>query len=73
MNILCRLGIHRPLAKTQVAFRDMVSGKQVWHARCPCGKEWLTDGNAWTGYRIARDVAQAEVDANRVQSSRTVK
>lgn len=53
---LCKIGIHRPLSKFHGLFRDVVSGKTVFIAKCPCGKEWMTDSLfAWAGFKMRRD------------------
>lgn len=54
-NILCRIGIHRPLKIGASAFTDLVSGKMVRYATCSCGKEWLTTSVfGWFGYKTQR-------------------
>lgn len=55
MNILCKLGIHRPLKIGRYLFTDRVVGKMVRVAECPCGKKWMTDSdNRWFSYRIPK-------------------
>lgn len=50
---LCRIGWHRPLHGHQPYFRDLVSGKMVFSAGCPCGKQWMTDSSApWLGFKF---------------------
>ncbi len=52
-RLLCWLGIHWPLNTTHWAFTDVVSGKDVFHAHCACGKQWLTDGiPGYFGFRV---------------------
>lgn len=52
---LCKIGIHRPLSNFHGLFRDIVSGKTVFRATCPCGKEWMTDSLfAWAGFKMIR-------------------
>ena len=56
---LCRLGWHRPLRGHQANFRDVVSGKMVFNADCPCGKHWMTDSPApWFGFKVERHNAE---------------
>jgi hypothetical protein len=53
--ILCKLGIHRPLKIGELRFVDIVSGKDVRYATCPCGKKWLTDSVfGWLGTKIEK-------------------
>ena len=40
---LCGLGIHLPLKNHRTDFVDSVSGKMVYTANCPCGKQWMVD------------------------------
>lgn len=52
---LCKHGIHRPLSGHQYHFTDTVSGKAVYIAKCPCGKEYLVDSrNGWLGSKTRR-------------------
>ena len=54
-KFLCRLGIHKPLTGHTYHFTDTVSGKSVYIAKCPCGREWLTDSPfSFFGFKIAR-------------------
>lgn len=43
MKWLCRIGIHRPLIGHSCQFIDQISHKEVFKAKCPCGKIWLVD------------------------------
>lgn len=53
MNILCRLGIHRPLINREHCFVDRISGASVFRAECMCGKKWLTDSTfGWFGTKV---------------------
>lgn len=50
-NLLCRLGIHRPLKLGKLADFAKVPGKEVRYATCACGKEWLTTSVfGWFGF-----------------------
>lgn len=53
-KLLCYIGIHRPLKWIGFAFTDIISHKTVWYGECPCGKEYLTNGNSWFGFRIKK-------------------
>ena len=57
-KLLCKLNIHRPLIIQNLDFIDKVSGKEVFEAKCFCGKKWLTDSisifGRWFGFRIQR-------------------
>lgn len=53
IHLLCRLGVHRPLRGHSFLFHDIVSGKRVFAARCPCEIRWLTDSLfGFFGFRI---------------------
>ena len=41
-KLLCRIGIHWMSGHTS-NFIDIVSGKIVFNATCPCGKKWMVD------------------------------
>lgn len=52
-NILCKLGIHRPLFGHKNGFSDVVSGRRVHYAKCSCGINWMTDSIfGWFGSKI---------------------
>ncbi len=52
-KLLCRLGFHRPLRGHNFHFRDVVSGKEVFLTRCPCGLPWMTDSIfPWLGAKV---------------------
>jgi len=56
MNLLCKIGIHRPLRIKSSSFTDAVSGATVFNAECSCKKQWLTDGVfGWFGFRVPKD------------------
>ncbi len=42
-NLLCAVGIHRPLTGHVSHFVDGVSRKQVYTALCSCEKTWIVD------------------------------
>lgn len=54
-GILCKIGIHRPLKILNSLFTDTVTGKTVRTSKCSCGKEWMTDGGKWFGFKILRE------------------
>jgi len=59
-NILCKLGIHRPLFGHKSNFTDQVSGKMVCNAECSCGILWMTDSrNGWFGTKTKRPFQKA--------------
>ena len=41
--LFCNLGLHWRMEIIESLFRDIVSGKTVFHAVCPCGKDWMVD------------------------------
>ena len=51
-TLLCKLGIHRPLIKNEYLFTDKVSGRFVFNTNCPCGREYMTDGGKWFGFKV---------------------
>lgn len=52
-NLLCKLGWHRPLKRHIYSFTDVVSGKAVYNAECPCGLKWKVDSMAGLrGYKV---------------------
>ncbi len=52
-NLLCLIGIHRPLKIMDAKFQDVVSKKMVFEAKCPCGKRFMTDSfNGWFGFKV---------------------
>lgn len=52
-DILCKLGIHRPLNIKHCQFIDTVTHKEVFEAYCPCGKRFLTDSVwGWFGSKV---------------------
>jgi len=54
-EILCKLGLHRPLFGHKSNFTDCVSGKMVYNTECKCGILWLTDSrNSWLGSKMKR-------------------
>ena len=55
MNLLCKLGIHRPLTLKGTAFFDVVSGRAVHRTSCPCGQAYLTTGGRWFGFKTKLD------------------
>ena len=40
---LCRLGLHWRMKILYCLFVDLVSGKEVFEAVCPCKKHWMID------------------------------
>lgn len=55
-NLLCKLNMHQPLTKHDSNFVDVVSGKTVFNAECPCGIKWLTDSSSkWFGFKIKKE------------------
>ena len=54
MNMLCKIGVHRPLRNYSYNFTDQVSGLPVYDAECPCGKKWMTDGHMWWGFKVEK-------------------
>ncbi len=58
-NFLCLIGIHRPLIIEDSAFVDQLSKKMVFHARCTCGKKYMTDSfNGWFGFKVERVISK---------------
>lgn len=56
MISLCRFGVHRPLRGHRHNFIDRVSGKTVYTAKCPCGKEHMVDSlSPWLGLRVEEE------------------
>ena len=52
-KLLCVLGIHRPLTGHTSYFVDVVSGKTVYKAVCPCGKEFMVDSlGPFGGFKV---------------------
>lgn len=41
--LFCKLGLHWRMKIIERLFIDVVSGKEVFKAVCPCGIEWMTD------------------------------
>jgi len=63
--ILCRLGIHRPLKDHRHNFIDVVSGKTVYNAECPCGLTWMVDSPfGWFGDRMLKNTVKAKGSPN---------
>jgi hypothetical protein len=53
MKWLCKIGIHRPLFGHYCTFVDKISQKDVFKARCFCGRRWLTDSVfGWLGFKV---------------------
>ena len=53
--ILCAHEIHRPLSGHQYHFTDVVDGKSVYTATCPCGKHWMVDSKLrYFGFKVER-------------------
>lgn len=42
-NAFCKVGLHWRMKINHCLFIDVVSGKEVFSATCPCGIEWMTD------------------------------
>lgn len=38
---LCKIGLHWPMKRHEEYFRDIVVGKMVNKAECPCGRKWM--------------------------------
>jgi len=54
-KILCKIGLHRPLKDHQYNFTDIVSGKEVFIARCPCKKVWMVDSLfGFEGFKVEK-------------------
>ena len=54
-NLLCAIGIHRPLKGHTHNFIDKVSGQTVYNAECPCGKKWMVDSPfSFGGFKVER-------------------
>lgn len=45
-SIFCKTGLHWRMNIVQSLFVDVVTGKTVFEAVCPCGKHWMTDSIA---------------------------
>jgi len=43
MPLLCRLGLHWRMRIVDSMFIDIVSGKMVYEAICPCKRRWMVD------------------------------
>jgi hypothetical protein len=43
MSLLCRWGLHWRMKIVEAIFTDIVSGKLVYEATCPCGRSWMID------------------------------
>ena len=55
MNVLCKLGIHRPLKIGSLLFIDKVDGSDVREAVCPCGLKWMTTSVfGWFGFKTRK-------------------
>lgn len=62
-NLLCNIGMHRPLSGHSAAFVDVVSRETVFYATCPCGKRWMVDSlNGWGGHQVAAKFRPTEVE-----------
>lgn len=58
-RFLCWIRFHRPLIIEDSAFVDSDTKKMIFHARCACGKKYLTNSfNGWFGFRIERAVSK---------------
>lgn len=54
-ELMCKIGMHRPLSKHVFSFVDVVSGSGVYKAECSCGKKWLVDSTlGWFGSKMER-------------------
>lgn len=54
-SLLCRLGVHRPLRGHRHDFVDIVDGKTVYVAQCPCGQAWLVDSPfGFLGFKVRK-------------------
>jgi len=57
MNLLCKIGIHRPLSEHHYDFKDKVSGKTVYNSVCSCGKRWMVNSRwGWFGFKTEKEV-----------------
>lgn len=53
MNLLCKIGIHRPLFNHKEFFVDKVSGNQIYDAECSCGKKFMVDSLlGYCGFKV---------------------
>ena len=56
MNILCKIGIHRPLKNHTYDFTDKVSRMTVYEAECSCGIKWMVDSPfKYFGHKIKKE------------------
>jgi len=51
-QLLCRLGIHRPLYLLRFLHIDTSTGEFVYLSTCPCGQHWLNAGFKWFGFKV---------------------
>ena len=58
-NLLCLIGIHRPLKVMDAFFLCKITNKMIFHAECSCGKKFMTDNiNGWKGFKVERKLAR---------------
>ena len=55
---LCKIGLHWPLHRKCKAFRDQVTGLQVYVCHCNCNKYWLATGR-YKFFKVVVDKPQA--------------
>jgi hypothetical protein len=49
---LCKFGLHRPLKIQRYHSTDIASGKTIFIAVCPCGKQWMVSSKSgWFGFK----------------------
>jgi hypothetical protein len=41
MKILCKVGLHWPMAGHVFFFTDRVEGIPIYDCHCPCGRTWM--------------------------------
>lgn len=50
-KIGCKIGLHWPMRLVEYFFTDIVVGKPVYQALCPCGRAWMV-GSRYPFFKV---------------------
>lgn len=54
--LFCNWGLHWRMKLGERLFTDIVSGKSVFDATCPCGKHWMVDStHGFPTFKVERN------------------
>jgi hypothetical protein len=55
--LFCNLGLHWRMKLGEHLFTDIVSGRAVYSATCPCGRKWMVDtAHGFPSFKVEREI-----------------